>query len=210
MQATLVSCINFFRKLKSVKYPSGLLLGFTTCWLTHFAQILKMIIWKGYFSEECKHEHTPLTYRVDDSCTLNCPITLAVLKDTIDRTKVCTLGENKISAALFKELDYTSFQLLRQLFNNIRLSGDIPSSWTSVVLIKILKPGKQKILVSSYRPTVLNSVFQNSWKKNLQLVNSPSSCQQDLTPSKYLIPALLKESYGTHYVASRSSTAQER
>lgn len=120
MQAILVSCIIFFQKIKICQMPIQSAAWFYNM-LTHLVQILKMIIWHSHFSEECKHEPTPLTYRVDDSCPLNCPITLAELNDTIDCTKVCTLAEDKISAALFKELDYTSIQLLLQLFNDITL-----------------------------------------------------------------------------------------
>lgn len=90
------------------------------------------------FSEDCEHGPNSLMYGVEDSSSLNCSFMLAKLKDATDRVKISRVGEDKISAALFKVLHDPSPQLLLQLFNDIWLSDVIPSSWTSVLVLPIL------------------------------------------------------------------------
>lgn len=55
-------------------------------------------------------------------------------------------------------MNENSLKHLLQIYNSIWSSGNIPPSWTSAIVLPILKPGKQKKEVTSYRPIALTSV----------------------------------------------------
>lgn len=126
-----------------------------------------------HFNVDCEHKHIPLTDGRVDSSSLSCPFTFSELNDVIHRTKISTPVEDKKSVALFKVFNNVSIKRLLHLFSEIWLSHGILNSWTSAVLLPILKPREPEIDVSSYRP--INSLdfchVQSFWNNNFKLDN---------------------------------------
>ena len=110
------------------------------------------------FSTHGGHDPLPLSYGSAGNTQLNQPFSLNELDYAINHTKVTTPGEDKISAKLFKGLNTHARKLLLQVYNQIWTSCDLPQSWTSAIIMPILKPGKQSRNPLSYRPIALTSV----------------------------------------------------
>lgn len=110
------------------------------------------------FSEGNGHEPISFTYGDESDSLLNCPFSLLELKKAIGKTRISTLREDRISAALFKGFNDHSLDCLLSLYNRIWHSDNILTSWTLAIL-PILKPQKLRHLVSSYGSIVLISVM---------------------------------------------------
>ncbi|XP_052739677.1 RNA-directed DNA polymerase from mobile element jockey isoform X2 [Bicyclus anynana] len=68
-------------------------------------------------------------------------------------------GEDGIPYSFLKNLTVNGKQHLLDLLNNIFITGNIPQSWKTQIIIPILKPGKDPAEHNSYRPIALSSTL---------------------------------------------------
>lgn len=97
------------------------------------------------------------------------PITLEELNYILDTPRTDTSpGLDGCPYSFYKNLPPELRFILLQLLNNILLTGEIPRTWTEVVLIPILKPGKSPGTYESYRPISLLNCIRKIFCRILQ------------------------------------------
>lgn len=94
-----------------------------------------------------------------DWSSLNSQFTLRELKGVLSKVQDSTPGEDGIPYSFLVNLHDSTLSNYLSLINSIFISGNIPFSWKSQVVLPILKPNKDSSHASSYRPIVLSSVL---------------------------------------------------
>ena len=61
-------------------------------------------------------------------------------------------GEDEIAYEMLKYLPKNALKTILKLFNNIWLSGKLPTSWKHSIVLPFIKPGKEPTNPDSYRP----------------------------------------------------------
>ncbi|CAG9790271.1 unnamed protein product [Diatraea saccharalis] len=89
----------------------------------------------------------------------DCEFSLAELNLALKNLKDSSPGEDHIPYTFASHLSSTGLTFLLNLYNYILNTGTIPSSWKSQIVIPILKPSKNPIDASSYRPIALSSTL---------------------------------------------------
>ena len=94
------------------------------------------------------------------------------LKYALENTNNSSPGEDSIRAEMIKRLPIKTQELLLKIYNGIWISGILPQSWKSSVIIPVSKPGKDPKSPKSYRPIALTSVLCKVFERmvNLRLV----------------------------------------
>ncbi|KAL0895859.1 hypothetical protein ABMA27_011882 [Loxostege sticticalis] len=90
---------------------------------------------------------------------LNSPFSLNELKGVILNTKDSAPGSDGISYSFLANIPDRVLCYYLAIINDIMLTGVIPPSWKSQIVLPILKPGKSPSDASSYRPIALSSVL---------------------------------------------------
>jgi len=93
------------------------------------------------------------------------------------------LGPDHISAQMIQELPPSGQKFLLQLYNAMLRLEYWPTKFKQARVIMILKPGKQPIEVSSYRPISLLSIISKILEKLLLHRLLSDTHSQDLIPS---------------------------
>ncbi|RVE49228.1 hypothetical protein evm_006120 [Chilo suppressalis] len=94
------------------------------------------------------------------SCSgLNRPFSLQELKSALFDYKDSAPGADGIPYSFFANISDNILSYYLQLINTIMITGDIPLSWKSQIVLPILKPNKPPSHASSYRPIVLATVL---------------------------------------------------
>jgi ribonuclease HI len=68
-------------------------------------------------------------------------------------------GDDDIAYEMLKHLPNNALQTILQIFNNIWLSGKLPSGWKHSIVLPFNKPGKDPTNPDSYRPIALTSAL---------------------------------------------------
>lgn len=103
---------------------------------------------------------TPLSSEViSNPIGLNSPFSLSELKGVLDNVKDSAPGLDGIPYSFISHLSDNTLSYFLNLINSIMVTGNIPSSWKSQLIIPILKPNKSPSEYSSYRPIALSSVL---------------------------------------------------
>lgn len=92
-----------------------------------------------------------------DQTGLNCPFSYNELKHVLKHTNDSAPGEDGLPYSFYKNLGDSGLYYLLDLINTIMMSGNIPKSWKSQIIIPILKPNKPPNDVHSYRPIALSN-----------------------------------------------------
>lgn len=95
----------------------------------------------------------------NNSTILYSPFVLQELLGVLSTVKNTAPGEDGIPYSFLAKLSEPSLLYYLNLINTTMLSGNIPKSWKSQLVIPILKPGKAPTEISSYRPIALSSVL---------------------------------------------------
>lgn len=92
-----------------------------------------------------------------ENTNYNREITLQELNDALSQSRNSAPGEDDVSYLLLKNLDTSTLEEFLAILNQCYIVGQMPESWKSGLVIPILKPGKPKTCVKSYRPIALLS-----------------------------------------------------
>lgn len=108
-----------------------------------------------HFSEGCSNKVITFAYGVECNSSPNCSFMISKLKEAIGRIRIFTPVEAKVSEVWLKDINDHYFECLISLYDSIWHSGNNTVKWTSAIIFRILKPGKPRHLVFSYRPIAL-------------------------------------------------------
>lgn len=135
---------------------------------------------------KCKMESTIIYVNPAIKHPLNEEISLRELIFAISQTKNTAPGPNNISNEIIKKLPEIALKKLARVFNNMFSDGNYPSFWQESIIIPVLKPNKDKLQASSYRPIALTDctcklferILNNRLKWYLESQNllSPYQC----------------------------------
>ena len=93
----------------------------------------------------------------DDDSLYNCDITYNELITALSQTNNTSPGEDNISNIMLRHLQPSHMTELLSVFNQSFKTGIFPRLWKTGLVVPILKPGKDKHSVASYRPITLLS-----------------------------------------------------
>ena len=102
----------------------------------------------------------------------NVPYSLPELRSALSLCKDSSLGSDNITYSMIRHLDSGPLSFLLGLFNRLWSDGYVLSSWKSVIVIPIPKPGKDASLPLNYRPKFLTVCMMKAFEKmvNTRLV----------------------------------------
>ena len=104
-----------------------------------------------------KEEKNIIKFTSDNTESYNQPFTLTELQNSISKSNNSAPGPNEIHYTLFKELPTISLKSVLDIYNNIWISGNIPTIWKQAITILILKKQKTPTNLTSYKPIALTS-----------------------------------------------------
>ena len=96
-------------------------------------------------------------FNSDNQEPYNLPFTLYELKLAISKSGNTSVGPDQIAYAFFRNLSEQSLENLLAAYNNMWLTDSFPETWSSSIIIPILKLGKPPSDPASYRPISLTS-----------------------------------------------------
>ena len=112
-------------------------------------------------------------YRVhNENHMLNQQFTINELENTLKHKNSTSPGIDKITYLILSHLTLEAKQLLLEIFNDWWINGKPADYYVEIIICLILKPGKEKELVSSYRPisliTCLIKIYERMIKNRLE------------------------------------------
>lgn len=81
------------------------------------------------------------------------------IQKTIQNKKSTAPGHDKISYEMIKALDEKQLSVIHNTLNNEWLKGKVREDWKKILIITILKPGKDPNDIGNYRPIALICTF---------------------------------------------------
>lgn len=99
------------------------------------------------------------SYFSEKPSTLSSPFSLQELKGIVKDRKDSAPGGDGISYLFLENCTDETLSYYLHLINSVMLTGNIPQSWKSHVVLPVLKPNKNPSEVSSFRPIALSSVL---------------------------------------------------
>uniref|UniRef100_A0A2P2I2N0 Pol-like protein n=2 Tax=Hirondellea gigas TaxID=1518452 RepID=A0A2P2I2N0_9CRUS len=103
-----------------------------------------------------------------DESDYNCDLTMEELNLAIKNSKDTSPGEDDITYRMIKALPADHKEDILQLMNQSFHTGTVPTNWKIGIIIPILKPGKNKENVESYRPIALLSCLGKLLERIIQ------------------------------------------
>ena len=95
--------------------------------------------------------------KCEDVEEYNSPFTSGELDRILKNLKLSSCGRDEIHNIFLKNLPLHTKDKLLYLFNTSWITGEIPHSWKLSTTIPLLKPGKDRQAIQSYRPISLLS-----------------------------------------------------
>ena len=148
--------------------------------------------------------HLPENNKLDCNA-INDHYTLNELKWAISKSNDSTPGEDRISKQLIANLPENALQNLLYIMNVIWDTSIHPKSWTHAIIVPIPKPGKERGVISSYRPISLTpylcklmermmslrlnwflekhkiiSPLQTGFRQNINIMDNPIRLERDV------------------------------
>ena len=137
----------------------------------NFAQVLYTKNYSNQFNSiRIKEEKNKIKFTSDNTESYNQPFTLTELQNSISKFNNSAPGPDEIHYTLLKELPTISLKYLLDIYNNIWISGNIPTIWKQARTIPILKKRKDPINPTSYRPIALTSCIRKNDQPKTNMV----------------------------------------
>lgn len=100
------------------------------------------------------------------TCPLDAPFTLRELQTALSALRPrCAAGPDRITNLMLRNLPTERLGGLLDLFNEVWATGDIPVAWLTAWVVPVLKPGKDRTALISYRPVSLTSCVAKLMEK---------------------------------------------
>ena len=112
-----------------------------------------------------REEKYPLKFDSDNTETYNEPFSMAELQAALHKAHDTAVGPDSIHYQMLKHLPESALDTLLNLFNNIWITGNFPSSWSAATIIPIPKPGKDATSPDNYRPIALTSCVCKTFER---------------------------------------------
>ncbi|KAI5742864.1 hypothetical protein M8J77_012058 [Diaphorina citri] len=109
----------------------------------------------NFLNHKLSCESTPVAFDFSNTQDYNSPLTLAELSTVLSSCVSKAAGPDGISFILIKNLPFRALEKLLIFYNIIWRHGVFPKCWGEALIVPILKPGKSRLLSSSYRPISL-------------------------------------------------------
>ena len=124
----------------------------------------------GLIVTYCKYKKA-IDFDTNDHYSYNDLFMLHELKQVIKISRNTCPGIHTFHYQLIKHLLDDSLLLLLYIFNHIWLTQDIPTSWKTVIIIPVPRPGNVLSDPGSYRPIALTSCLckTTEWMFNSRL-----------------------------------------
>ena len=91
---------------------------------------------------------------------LNHPFSFNELYSAVQQSKMhSSTGEDRISNEMLQHLPKKCLQVILKLYNQVYLSGQLPTEWKQSLVIAFPKPSMDESLPTSYRPISLTSTL---------------------------------------------------
>ena len=110
-----------------------------------------------------------IEFTSDNTESYNQLFTLTELQNLIFKSNNSAPGPDEIHYTLLKELSKISLKYLLDIYNNIWISGYIPTKWKQAITIPILKKQKDPTNPTSHRPIALTSCSCKTLKRMINL-----------------------------------------
>ena len=103
------------------------------------------------------HEAINLNFQTSHCHAYNQPFTMWELDTALRATRESSPGHDGVTYSMIKRAHPTFRALLLNAYNRIYETCSYPTSWTLSTIIPVLKPGRDPLLSSNYRPIALTS-----------------------------------------------------
>lgn len=110
-----------------------------------------------------------IDYPVNGNHPLCRPFDYNELEEVLRIVENTSPGYDDIKYPMLKYLPYRAKIFLLGIFNEVLLSGSVINNFKSIIVIPILKPGKNPNQASSYRPISLLSCIQKTFERMIKL-----------------------------------------
>lgn len=104
-------------------------------------------------------DQIPFTYSSINSGYLNEPFTMQELLFVLKRVSDSTPGDDGIPYSFIANSNESTKSVYLNIINVIVATGNIPPAWKHHLIVPLLKPNKDPLLASSYRPVALASTL---------------------------------------------------
>ena len=139
----------------------------------NFAQVSSTKNYSSQFNSiRIKELKNKIKFTSDNTESYHQPFFLTELQNSISKSNNSAAGPDEIHYPLLKELPTISLKYLLDIYNNIWMSGNIPTIWKRAITIPILKKQKDPTNPTSYRPIALTSCTCKTLERmiNLRLI----------------------------------------
>ena len=124
----------------------------------HFASISSTNIYPAGVHQSLTDETETLMFGSDNSESYNAPFTLRELKLSLTQTgNKTSFGPDGLPYSFFTNLNELNLSTLLIAFNNLWTGHSFPAEWLESIVTPILKPGKDRHELTSYRPISLTN-----------------------------------------------------
>lgn len=95
------------------------------------------------------------------------PFTVAEIKGVLEGCKDGATGLDRVSYTDIRSMSEQALLDLVGLFNDVFEGGAVPEAWTCAILVPVCKAGKERFLVTNYRPISLLSCVSKVYERLL-------------------------------------------
>lgn len=155
--------------------------------------------------------HDELNFSSENAEPYNQLLTMEELNYAIMNMRPGATGPDGFHLLMLRNSPPQILTLVLQMFNNIWTTGNFPESWKTVFIVPLLKPNKNSLILDSYRPISLSSVFGKLFEKIinnrlmwvLETNDLLSNRQFGFRPSRSTIDATFSLSNAIHEAISQ-------
>ena len=116
-----------------------------------------------------RQEKKRLNFKSSNLESYNEKFTISELRESLKKARDTAAGPDEIHYQILKHLPLETLIILLELYNQVWVSGNFPSSWHDAIVIPIPKPGKDPTNPSNYRPIALTSCICKTMER---MINS--------------------------------------